>query len=119
MALGWFKRAAGHGIAEAQYEVGVRYEQNEGVDAPDMAVAIESYLGAAEAGFAPAQHRLGQIYLYGQGVNQNLREARRWFSAAAQQGHAAAAKHLQKLQGHVAEQPAPDKTPDHEPDWKG
>jgi uncharacterized protein len=119
MALGWFKRAAGHGIAEAQYEVGVRYEQNEGVDAPDMAVAIESYLGAAEAGFAPAQHRLGQIYLYGQGVNQNLREARRWFSAAAQQGHAAAARHLQKLQGHVAEPSVPDKTPDHEPDWKG
>lgn len=124
-ALDWFRRAASHGVAEAEYEVGVRYEQNEGVDAPDMNLAIASYLKAAEMGFAPAQHRMGQIYLYGQSVNQNLREARRWFAAAAEQGHAAAAKHVEKLQSHVTDEPGlvrstlMDKTSDNVPDWKG
>lgn len=124
-ALDWFKRAAAHGVAEAEYEVGLRYEQNEGVDAPDMTVAIASYLKAAEMGFAPAQHRIAQVYLYGQGVNQNLREARRWFAAAAAQGHAAASRQVQKLQANVGEAPAIGEMNDsareseNTPDWKG
>lgn len=125
VALDWFKRAASHGVAEAEYEVGVRYEQNEGVDASDMSLAIASYLKAAEMGFAPAQYRMGQVFLYGQSVNQNLREARRWFAAAAAQGHTGAAKHVQKLQSHVTEEPglarsiSLNKTSDSGPDWKG
>ena len=124
-ALDWFRRAASHGSAEAEYEVGARYERNEGVDAPDMTLAIASYLKAAEMGFAPAQYRMGQVYLYGQSINQNLREARRWFAAAAAQGHAAASRHAQRLDVHVAEEPglvraAPmDQSSDNTPDWKG
>lgn len=124
-ALDWFKRAASHGVAEGEYEVGVRYERNEGVDAPDMTLALASYLKAAEMGFAPAQYRLGQVYLYGQGVNQNLREASRWFAAAAAQGHSAAAKHAQRLRVHVTEEPglvrvAPmNQSSDDATDWKG
>lgn len=124
-ALDWFKRAAAHGVAEAEYEVGVRYEQNEGVDAPDMNLAVASYLKAAEMGFAPAQNRIAQVYLYGQGVNQNLREARRWFAAAAAQGVASAAKQALKLQGHVSDDvvigrvDAVGRESAKAPDWKG
>ncbi len=124
-ALDWFKRAASHGVAEAEYEVGLRYEQNEGVDAPDMNQAIASYLKAAEMGYAPAQHRMGQVYLYGQNVNQSMREARRWFAAAAAQGHAAAARQVQKLHTHATEdgslgQPSPvGETSENFPEWKG
>lgn len=123
-ALDWFKRASAHGVAEAEYEVGLRYERNEGVDKPDMAHAVASYLKAAEMGYAPAQNRIGQVYLYGQGVNQNLREARRWFAAAAAQGHVEAAKQSLKLQsavsddvviGHVDGAAQSDNTTD----WKG
>ena len=124
-SLDWFRRAASHGVAEAEYEIGVRYERNEGVDAPDMGVATASYLKAAEMGFAPAQYRVGQIFLYGQGVNQNLRETRRWFTAAAAQGHGEAAKYAKKLEGHVSEEPLlarttpVDQAHDNEPEWKG
>jgi len=124
-ALDWFRRAAAHGVAEAEYEVGVRYEQNEGVEAPDMNQAIASYLKAAEMGFAPAQNRIAQVYLYGQGVNQNLREARRWFAAAAAQGMVSAAKQAMKLQGHVSDDvvigragPSVQES-EKTPDWKG
>ena len=122
-ATAWFRRAASHGNAEAEYELGVRYEQNEGVDAPSMSMAIASYLKAATAGYAPAQCRLGQIYLYGQGVNQNLREARRWFEAAAADD-AMAADYARRLQGHVTDLPSGrtkpwDASVNQEPDWKG
>ncbi|CAG1773159.1 partial Secretory immunoglobulin A-binding protein EsiB, partial [uncultured bacterium] len=122
-ALDWFKRASAHGVAEAEYEVGLRYERNEGVDRPDMALAASSYLKAAEMGYAPAQHRIGQVYLYGQGVNQNLREARRWFSAAAAQGHVEAAKLSLKLQGAVSDGAVIGRVDaaqsDSATDWKG
>lgn len=125
VAMDWFRRAANHGVAEAEYEVGVRYERNEGVDAPDMGLAIVSYLKAAEMGFAPAQQRIAQAYLYGQGVNQNLREARRWFAAAAAQGVAEAAKQAERLQAYVQEHPAIDPVEptagksENVPEWKG
>ena len=50
-ALLWFQRAAGHGLAEAEYEVGQRYENNEGVDGQDMGMAAAAYLRAAALGF--------------------------------------------------------------------
>jgi len=124
-ALDWFRRAASHGVAEAEYEVGVRFEQNEGVDAPDMMQAVASYLKAAEMGYAQAQYRMGQVYLYGQSVNQNMRESKRWFAAAAAQGHSGAVGYAKKLREHVAEgpllqQPDPaEKSTDNVPEWKG
>ena len=84
----------------------MRYEQNEGVDEPDMGRAIASYLKAAEMCYAPAQCRMGQVYLYGQTVNQNLREALRWFEAAAGQQHVVAIDYVKKLQSHVADSPS-------------
>ncbi len=125
VAMDWFRRAANHGMAEAEYEVGLRYERNEGVEAPDMGLAIASYLKAAEMGFAPAQQRIAQAYLYGQGVSQNLREARRWFAEAAAQGVAEAANQAERLQTHVPEQQTIDPVEptagkaENVPEWKG
>lgn len=45
----------------------------------------------AEAGKAQSQYNLGQIYYAGYGVTRSDVQARRWFSAAAAQGHAPAA----------------------------
>ena len=41
---------------------------------------------AAEQGFAPAQVAIGEIYLTGDGMEQDKDEAGRWFEMAADQG---------------------------------
>ena len=43
---------------------------------------------AAEQGDASAQTSLGWLYMYGQGVPQNDKEALKWFRLAAAQGYA-------------------------------
>lgn len=104
-ALEWFRRAGAHGVAEAEYEAGLRYERNEGVDMPDKIVAVEHFLKAAEMGFAPAQYRMGQLYQYGDTVAKNLDEARRWFKAAAAQGYGEAADREKALLQRDSETP--------------
>jgi len=42
----------------------------------------------ARAGDAKAEYRLGMIYLNGEGVSQDYKQAADWFSAAAKQGSA-------------------------------
>jgi hypothetical protein len=42
---------------------------------------------AAEQGDARAQNSLGQMYVSGQGVPQDYKEALKWFRLAAEQGH--------------------------------
>lgn len=96
-ALEWFRRAAANGVAEAVYEVGVRYERNEGVDAMDKVQAAECFRRAAEMGYPPAQYRLGQLHMYGDTVSKNMEEAHRWFAAAAAQGHPEATKQMAAL----------------------
>jgi TPR repeat protein len=46
------------------------------------------YLKAAEQNDASAQHGLGVMYVFGQGVEQNYTEAIKWFGLAAAQGDA-------------------------------
>jgi hypothetical protein len=48
----------------------------------------EQYRKAAEQGLAAAQNELGLCYAKGLGVEQDLREAVKWFRKAAEQGHA-------------------------------
>ena len=43
---------------------------------------------AAEQGDAKAQYNIGNMYLQGQGVPRNYKEALRWFMKAAEQGFA-------------------------------
>lgn len=45
---------------------------------------------AAEKGDADAQHKLGNVYYWGQGSPVDYAEAVNWFSKAAAQGHAGA-----------------------------
>ncbi len=42
---------------------------------------------AAEQGDAEAQYSLGVCYAYGKGVEQDYKEAVKWYTAAAEQGH--------------------------------
>ena len=59
-AIRWLREAAKNGDAEAQYELGLLYEQGEGV-AADKVEAGRFYRQAATGGFAKAEERLKQL----------------------------------------------------------
>jgi TPR repeat protein len=60
-ALLWLKRAAGGGVREAQYALGLRYDQGDGIAADD-AQAVTWYRAAARQGNTAALQRLRAIY---------------------------------------------------------
>ena len=49
---------------------------------------------AAEQGDSNAQYCLGRMYRYGHGVKQNAKEAHKWFTLSAEQGHSVSQSNL-------------------------
>ena len=86
------------GDVEAQFNLGVMYDEGTGVD-KDLATAAGWYHKAAEQGFLDAQTNLGLMYYHGQGVLRDHAVAAKWFRKAADQGDAEAAEYLQKING--------------------
>jgi TPR repeat protein len=86
-------QSADQGNANAQFNLGKRYENGEGVP-KDLSKAAELYQKAADQGYAPAQQGLGYLYKFGQGVPQDLGKARELFQKAADQEYAAAQNSL-------------------------
>ena len=72
---------------EAQYQLGVRYIQGDGVpkDAGQAAIWLRK---AADRGHATAQAYLGFMYANGEGVAEDDGQAASWYRKAAEQGHA-------------------------------
>src|SRR6266404_6135269 len=91
-ALKELSKAAWAGEKDAQYLLGQRYAQGQGVLA-NMADAVLWYRRAAEQGHCEAQYRLSLVYLNGHGTNgrAGLEE---WYRAAAQCDKAAAERNL-------------------------
>jgi len=86
-ALKWHKEEAEPGLADAQYNLGNRYFNGEGVE-KDAAEAVKWYRKAAEQGHAKAQFNLGVCYRNGWGVEKDAAEAVKWYRKAADQGDA-------------------------------
>jgi len=84
------------GDAEAQYNLGVLFDQGAGRDR-DLATAADWYRKAAVQGFMDAQTNLGIMYLNGQGVSRDPQEAAQWFAMAAVQGDEEAAQYLLQI----------------------
>ena len=78
---------AERGIADAQFNLAVRYDFGEGVS-EDATEAARWYRLAAEQGHADAQFNLAVSYDFGEGVSEDATEAIRWYRLAAEQGHA-------------------------------
>lgn len=53
-------RAAGQGLALAEYSLGTMYEEGKGVQ-KDLAEAVRRYRRAAEQGIPASRERLGKI----------------------------------------------------------
>ncbi len=84
------------GDVEAQFNLGVMYDQGAGVD-QSLEKAADWYRKAAEQGFIDAQTNMGIMYFDGQGVPRDHNEASRWFQLAAGQGDTEASAYLAKL----------------------
>ncbi len=80
---------AEQGYAEAQYGLGVMYDNGQGVP-QNYAKAVKWSRKAAEQGYARAQFALGTMYYNGQGVTQDYAETVRWYHKAAEKGYARA-----------------------------
>ena len=79
----WTELGAG-GHSEAQYRLGVMYENAQGTKR-DLVKAHDWYLAAAEAGHPEAQLNLGVLYENGEGVGQDPSVAADWYERAARQ----------------------------------
>jgi hypothetical protein len=78
-AVKWWRKAAEHGYASAQNNLGICYRDGAGV-AKDEVEAVAWYRKAAEQGDALAQYNLGYSYFYGKGVAKDELEAYAYFN---------------------------------------
>jgi hypothetical protein len=79
------RKLASQGDADAQWQMGVRYHNGEGVPRDDVQ-AMQWFLRAAEQGHVTAQATLGAYYWAGRGVPQDLSKAYFWSALALAEG---------------------------------
>ena len=92
-ALEEFMPLAIQGNSSAQNNLGVMYDNGQGVPEDDKE-AVKWYRLAAEQGSASAQYNLGFMYANGEGVPEDDKEAVKWYRLAAEQGDAMAQYNL-------------------------
>ena len=79
------KALAELGMAAAQFNLALMYDNGEGVPEND-AEAVKWYRKAADQGHSGAQFNLAIMYATGEGVPENDAEAVKWYRKAADQG---------------------------------
>jgi TPR repeat protein len=84
---------ADRGDPNAQYRLGVLYDQGHGV-LQDSTAAMRWYRKAADQGNTDAQFTIGIMYAKGEGVPQDFAAAVAWYRKAAEQGYASAQNNL-------------------------
>ena len=92
-ALKEWTSLAEQGYAKAQFNVGIMYDNGQGV-LQDYKTAVKWYILSAEQGYAKAQYNLGFMYHNGQGIPQDYKTAVKWYKLAAEQGFAKAQYNL-------------------------
>ena len=88
-----FRPLAEQGNANAQYNLGIMYDNGQGVS-QDYAGAVKWFRKAAKQGVAEAQFELGFMYDKGLGVPQDYAKALQWWRKAAERGYAKAQSKL-------------------------
>ncbi len=89
MALQLWRPLADRGDADAQYNLGVMYNNGDGV-AQNYSEALKWHRKAAAQGNGNAQFHLGLMYDRGRGMTRDYTEAAKWYRLAANQGVAVA-----------------------------
>ena len=85
-ALQEWRPLAEQGNASAQYNLGIMYDNGDGV-IRDYAEAVDWYRKAAEQGYADAQTNLGGMYRTGRGVIQDAVLAHMWYNIGGANGN--------------------------------
>lgn len=91
-------RRVSEGDPIAQYEYGRCLLTGQRGVKKDPALAVGFLHPAAEGGYAPAQAVLALCYERGLGTAVSLKDARRWYAAAAEQGNLSACRELLRLE---------------------
>ncbi|MFA6614149.1 MAG: tetratricopeptide repeat protein [Endomicrobiia bacterium] len=86
-------KAANSGNLGAQFQLGMTYASGV-INTKD---SIKWLKKAAEKNHRGAQYILGFIYGYGDGVEKNIKEAKKWLNIAVKQGHKEAKKYLDEI----------------------
>lgn len=92
LAMSWYGKAAAAGNARAMHNLAVLNAEGGAGGKPDYAEAAQWFRKAGQFGIRDSQFNLGILYARGMGVPQDLVQSWLWFSLAAQQGDADAAK---------------------------
>ena len=87
-------RLADKGEAEAQFMLGLIFDEGRDGVSPDASRAAKHYHGAAAQGHVPAMNNLARLYFEGRGVPRSLSRARRWFRRASHAGFEIATTNL-------------------------
>ena len=95
-AIGWWRRAAVQGDAEALYNLGIALLNGKGVT-PDPVAAFDALMRSAQQGVGTAQSRVALAYATGEGVAHDLLEAAKWWSLSASHGVAEAKENLERV----------------------
>jgi localization factor PodJL len=98
--------AAANGDSSAQFEVGARFAEGEGVK-QNFKEAAKWYQRSADQGFAQAQYRIGTLYERGFGLKADRAQAAVWYQRAAEQGNVKAMHNLAVLCANQTDR-APD-----------
>lgn len=97
MSLTQLESAAKSGQAPAQFFLGTRYKNGQGVK-QDQKEAFTWFKKAADQGIPSAQLNVGQMYANGVGVKQDLKAAQTYLMKAAKQGDNRASYNLAVLE---------------------
>ncbi|GJE16512.1 tetratricopeptide repeat protein [Methylobacterium marchantiae] len=107
--LAQLRKAAIEGDGASVYDLASRAADGRGMPR-DFAVAAKLFEALAEAGYAPAQYKLGGLYEKGSGVVRDLAQAKLWYGRAAEQGHARSMHNIAVI---YAENPSANGKPDY------
>ena len=92
LAMSWYAKAAAAGNARAMHNLAVMNAEGAAGGKPDYGEAAQWFRKAAQFGIRDSQFNLGILCARGMGAPQDLVQSWLWFSVAAQQGDADAAK---------------------------
>ena len=98
-ALSWLRRAADQGLPQAQYNLGLIFENGTGVPR-SQADATAWFRRAAEQGHVQAQLNLATQYFLGRGAPRDFAQAAVWYERAAQGDDVAAQYIIASLYEH-------------------
>ncbi len=98
----WYELAAKQGHTLAQYNLGVKYIQGEGIP-KNINKAMSLWLLSANAGHMQSQFNVGRAYFLGVGLEEDQRKATFWFQKAAAQGDPKSIELLKKIEVPIAE----------------